>query len=181
VTSRACSRSVNRPPAATHRRGPGTRSSIRRVFPHRAGGARGSAASCIRSAVGRRVGPSGRWSEWIWSEHEGGTTAHQSFLNLYNNPATDTDLWSPPTANPGEAANLFGSPVYDRGAMTLQALREKIGDTAFFRIMRDWIAQHDYGNGTTAQFIKLAEHDSGRNLKQFFDVWLYQPTKPTSW
>ena len=65
--------------------------------------------------------------------------------------------------------------------MTLQALREKVGDRVFFRILRDWAAQHRYGNGTTAQFIALAERDSGMDLRQFFDVWLFQPEKPTSW
>jgi hypothetical protein len=34
---------------------------------------------------------------------------------------------------------------------------------------------------TTAQFITLAKRDSGRNLQYLFDVWLYQPDKPTSW
>jgi hypothetical protein len=34
---------------------------------------------------------------------------------------------------------------------------------------------------TTAQFIALAEGDSGRELDHFFQVWLYQPEKPTSW
>jgi aminopeptidase N len=121
------------------------------------------------------------WSEWIWSEHEGGTTAHESFLKLYDRPASDTDLWAPAPARPGQAANLFGTPVYDRGGMTLQALREKIGDPAFFRILRDWIVQHRYGNATTKDFIALAERDSGRNLRHFFDVWLYRPGKPTSW
>ena len=41
--------------------------------------------------------------------------------------------------------------------------------------------QHRYGNVTTAQFIALAEDDSGMDLQHFFDVWLYQPDKPTSW
>jgi hypothetical protein len=45
-----------------------------------------------------------------------------------------------------------------------------------FRILRDWAAQHRYGNVTTAQFITLAKRDSGRNLQYLFDVWLYQPT-----
>jgi aminopeptidase N len=65
--------------------------------------------------------------------------------------------------------------------MTLQALREKVGDPVFFQILRDWAAEHRYGNVTTAQFIALAEDDSGRDLDDFFDVWLYQPAKPTSW
>lgn len=67
------------------------------------------------------------------------------------------------------------------GHLALQALREKAGDAVSFRILRDWAAQHRYGNVTTAQFITLAERDSGRNLQYFFDVWLYQPDKPTSW
>jgi aminopeptidase N len=47
--------------------------------------------------------------------------------------------------------------------------------------MRDWATQYRYGNVTTPQFIALAERDSGMNLQHFFDVWLYQPDKPTSW
>ena len=65
--------------------------------------------------------------------------------------------------------------------MTLQALRQKVGDTVFFRILRTWASQHRYGNVTTAQFVALAEQESGLDLSHFFDVWLYQPEKPTSW
>ena len=84
-------------------------------------------------------------------------------------------------AVPGSPEFLFNGTIYDRGAMTLQALREKVGDEDFFRILRDWAAEHRYGNVTTAQFIALAEDDSGLDLDHFFDVWLYQPDKPTSW
>ena len=51
--------------------------------------------------------------------------------------------WFPaPDALPGPA-DLFGTPVYDRGAMTLQALRAKIGnDTTFLNILRTWYAEN---------------------------------------
>jgi aminopeptidase N len=65
--------------------------------------------------------------------------------------------------------------------MTLQALREKVGDMAFFRIMRDWATENRFGNVTTPQFIQLAERDSGLDLQKFFTVWLYTEGKPTSW
>jgi len=123
----------------------------------------------------------GTWSEWIWSEHQGRRSAHQIFKTLYNTPAQDTEFWTPPPGDPGSPVNLFDGTIYDRGAMTLQALREKLGNKTFFRILRHWAAQHRYGNVTTAQFIALAERDSGRNLDHFFKVWLYQPEKPTSW
>jgi aminopeptidase N len=121
------------------------------------------------------------WSEWIWSEHDGRKSAHQWFDNLYNTPAQDTAFWTPPPGNPGDPAHLFNGTIYNRGAMTLQALREKVGDATFFRIMRGWATRHRYGNVTTPQFIALAERESGQDLDHFFDVWLYQDAKPASW
>jgi aminopeptidase N len=121
------------------------------------------------------------WSEWIWSEAQGNKSAAQRFSQLYNTPPQDTAFWGPPVANPGDPSFLFNGTVYDRGAMTLEALREKIGDTTFFRLLRDWAAQNRYGNVTTAQFIALAEQESGIELDHFFDVWLYAPDKPVSW
>ena len=76
---------------------------------------------------------------------------------------------------------MFHTPVYDRGGMTLQALREKVGDGAFFTIMRTWYAENRDGNVTTADFIALAERISGNQLDDFFRVWLYEEGRPASW
>ena len=121
------------------------------------------------------------WSEWIWSEHEGRKSAHHWFKTLYNTPPQDTAFWTPPPGDPGSPEYLFNGTIYYRGAMTLQALREKIGDADFFEILRTWAAENQYGNVTTPEFIALAEQISGQDLDHFFDVWLYQPEKPTSW
>jgi hypothetical protein len=48
-------------------------------------------------------------------------------------------------------------------------------------ILRHWAAEHRWGNATTEDFIALAERDSGLDLDRCFDVWLFQPAKPTSW
>ena len=121
------------------------------------------------------------WSEWMWSEHEGNKSAHQWFNESYNTPAQQTWFWTPPPGDPGSPAFLFNGTIYVRGAMTLQALREKVGDFAFFRIMREWATQNRHGNVTTPLFVALAEQVSGMELDHFFDVWLYEPDKPTSW
>ena len=110
----------------------------------------------------------------------GGQTAHDAFAALLAEPA-DASLWSPPPANPGDPANLFDSPVYDRGAMTLQALREKIGDDKFFTILRTWYRNNRYGNVSTTDFTALSEKISGTDLDPFFATWLYTAGKPTSW
>jgi aminopeptidase N len=62
--------------------------------------------------------------------------------------------------------------------MTLQVLRNRIGDRAFFTVLKTWAAQHRYGNATTAQFIALAERVSHRDLDGLFRAWLYTPGKP---
>jgi aminopeptidase N len=121
------------------------------------------------------------WSEWIWSEKQGNKTAAQWFKQLYSTPAQDTAFWNPPPANPGTPAFLFNGTIYYRGGMTLQALREKVGDDAFFAILRTWYAENRNGNVTTADFIALVERVSGQQLDRFFDVWLYEEGKPDSW
>ena len=62
--------------------------------------------------------------------------------------------------------------------MTLQALRQKVGDTTFFQILRAWYAEHQHSNVTTQQFIATAERVSGRQLDSLFDVWLFQEGRP---
>jgi aminopeptidase N len=123
------------------------------------------------------------WSEWIWSEHEGNKSAHQFFERWYSTSAKDTAFWGPAVADFTDPALLFNGTVYLRGGMTLQALREKIGDFAFFNLLRTWATQNRYGTVTTPQFIALAEKVSGQDLTQFFNVWIYQADKPAegSW
>jgi aminopeptidase N len=118
------------------------------------------------------------WCEWLWSEHRGTKSAHDIFAKLYATPTSKTDFWNPPPGAPGTPVHLFDGTIYERGAMTLQALREKVGDQDFFAIMRAWAQDNRYGNVTTAQFIALAEQISGVDLGAFFQAWLYQEGKP---
>jgi aminopeptidase N len=121
------------------------------------------------------------FSEWIYSERHGGDTAQETFDELYAIPE-DTeegqDLWFPAPAALEGPDQLFHTPVYYRGGMTLQALRAKVGDGTFFRILRRWYAQNKYGNASTADFIRLAEHESHRRLGRFFDDWLFEEGRP---
>jgi aminopeptidase N len=118
------------------------------------------------------------WSEWIWTERQGQKSAAQKLKQLESTTATNTAFWSPAPGDPGSAANLFDGTIYDRGGMTLEALRERIGDPAFFTLLRTWYAQHRYGNVSTAEFVALAQQISGRDLRGFFQAWLYDPAKP---
>ncbi|MEO3815937.1 M1 family metallopeptidase [Plantactinospora sp. B24E8] len=119
------------------------------------------------------------YAEWLWEEHAGGRTAQARFDTTYARPAT-AGIWNPPPGDPG-ASNLFAGSVYTRGAMTLHALRTKIGDRAFFNLLRTWYSANRDSTASTADFVRLAERTSRRQLDDFFQVWLYTPGKPISW
>ncbi len=62
--------------------------------------------------------------------------------------------------------------------MTLHQLRLLIGDDPFWQLLRTWVQSHANGNATIPQFIELAERISGQDLTEFFQSWLYSPSKP---
>lgn len=120
--------------------------------------------------------------EWLWSEREGGPTPAALADEAYDSKPADDPFW---TVAPGpdtlpEPADLFSEPVYLRGAMTLQALRTEVGDTAFFRILRRWAQTNRDGNVSTRQFIAFAEKVSGHQLDDLFTTWLSTPSRPAA-
>jgi aminopeptidase N len=117
------------------------------------------------------------YAEWLYSEQHGGDSAQKTFDALYAKPASD-ELWAFPPGDPGSGANIFGTPVYARGAMALHELRKAVGDPVFFRILRAWGSEHRYGHGTTAEFVKLAQGQTGMDLGSLFQTWLYAKGKP---
>jgi aminopeptidase N len=123
------------------------------------------------------------FSEWIYDERHEGPPAQEVFDELCAIPEEGEeglDLWFPAPAALEDASQLFHTPVYDRGAMTLQALRVAVGEDTFFRILRRWYAQNRYSNVTTADFIALSERVSGQQLDEFFNAWLYEEGRPAA-
>lgn len=118
------------------------------------------------------------WTEWYYAELHGGRSARAIFNRLYRVPAANTRFWNPPSGHPGSAKNLFGPSVYIRGAMALQALRQKVGTKPMLQTLRSWATEHRYGSGTIKEFVALAEKVAGRDLDPFFQRWLYQRGKP---
>ncbi|MFG3418320.1 M1 family metallopeptidase [Micromonospora sp. NPDC048063] len=115
------------------------------------------------------------YAEWLWAEHDGGRTAQQAFDDRY--AGSSDQVWRTPPGEPG-VANLFSESVYQRGGMTVHALRVAVGDKAFFEILRTWAAQKRDANATTAEFVALAERVSGKKLDDLFDDWLRGTGRP---
>lgn len=123
------------------------------------------------------------YAEWLYDAKRYGTprSPHRQFHFLYDIYGPGHRFWKLPPGSPASAGQLFATPVYDRGAMTLHALRLRVGDRAFFTILRRWARQNAYGSVTTRDFVTLSEQVSGKRLGRFFRVWLYQPEKPAGY
>jgi len=117
------------------------------------------------------------YAEWLWAQEEGGPTPQQQFNRAFNGFPANDSFWDLRIGNPGPQS-IFEFPVYLRGAMTLQALRAKVGTADFFQILQDWAAQGPPRLGTTTAFIALAEQVSGRQLDTLFRNWLFTSGRP---
>ena len=104
-----------------------------------------------------------------YKETHGGEAAAQWLACRYENESGS--FWNLAIGDPGPDA-IFDRPVYDRGAMLLQALRNRIGETDFWTLLRTWLDEHSGGNGSTADFRALADEVSGEDLSALFDAWL---------
>jgi Peptidase family M1 domain/Peptidase M1 N-terminal domain/Immune inhibitor A-like, MAM domain len=119
------------------------------------------------------------YAEWLWAEREGLGTPQDNFDFFADVFPADDPFWALTIGDPGPV-QLFDPPVYYRGAMTLHALRLRVGDDTFFRILRSW-AKRQSGNAvSTDEFIDLAESISHQQLDDLFDEWLYTPARPAS-
>ncbi|MDO8998010.1 MAG: M1 family aminopeptidase [Sediminibacterium sp.] len=69
--------------------------------------------------------------------------------------------------------------TYQKGAWVLHMLRNLVGDASFQKGIQVYYAKYFNANTTTDQFREEMEKASGKDLKQFFKQWLYQPINPT--
>jgi aminopeptidase N len=67
---------------------------------------------------------------------------------------------------------------YEKGAWVLHMLRTRLGDEAFFKGLRDYYNAHREANVTTEDLRRALEKSSGKNLKEFFDRWVYGAGHP---
>ena len=117
------------------------------------------------------------YAEWLWSGKEGRETPQQLFDFYAAAIPAEAPFWSVRIGDPGTAA-LLDFAVYARGAMTLHALRTRVGDDVFFGILKEWTDSHAGGNVSSPDFIELAQERSGQDLAGFFNTWLFTPSKP---
>jgi len=116
-----------------------------------------------------------KYAEWLWSERSGGRTAQQLAAAAHRLVASmPKDLR---LADPGRKS-MFDDRLYERGGLTLHALRCALGDDAFFRMLRGWVALHRGGAVTTATFAAHAARYASEPLDDVFNAWVHGTRLP---
>ncbi len=123
------------------------------------------------------------FSSWRFLESIGDSTTAARYQAFYDGNPEGDSFWSVAPAHPDTGAQLFDTnAMYNRGAMTLEALRQIIGDDAtFYGILAAWASEHAYGNVQTSLFTELVQARSGQDparIQAFFDDWLYDTDRP---
>ncbi len=96
-----------------------------------------------------------------YQEHDRGRNREPTVWNRYREPG-----------------DLFDEHVYEGAAVRLHALRFVLGDDAFRESVRAYVAAFADRNVETADFHRVVEETSGRELDWFFDQWFYRRGYP---
>ncbi|MBZ0278513.1 MAG: M1 family metallopeptidase, partial [Anaerolineae bacterium] len=119
------------------------------------------------------------YASWLWFENKNGSAVLDSIVRDTYAQYTDPNFRAGRVlVGDPSPERLFDIAVYTRGGLTLHALRVKVGDDAFFTILRTYYDRFKYSSAGTDDFIALAEEISGQDLGEFFDSWLYHLDLP---
>lgn len=118
----------------------------------------------------------------VWYDAAHGGRSIEAWLQEWYGALCRTptgEFWRLDISDPGPR-HLFDGPVYDRGAMTVAALRNRIGAGDLGRLLRAWVRTYRGGVAGSADFERLAERVSGEDLDGFFDAWLRSGRAPAA-
>ncbi|MBL4710391.1 MAG: T9SS type A sorting domain-containing protein [Flavobacteriales bacterium] len=102
------------------------------------------------------------WPAWLNGTEQGGLAFPHGSVYRYGNDTLYVNT-------------LFNGQVYAKGAITLHTLRWKIGDSAFFAGVKNYITDPnlEFGFAKTPDLIQHLEASYGSSLTEFFKDWIY--------
>jgi aminopeptidase N len=115
-----------------------------------------------------------RYAQWLWIERDLGNRAGDLAAGTARNSVMDSG-WPPP--DEPRLGDVFVGSVFIHGAVTLHALRLRMGDGPFFRMMADLYAEHAGGWVSTADMV-AAVSAAGTDIRHLYDTWLHGDSLP---
>ena len=120
------------------------------------------------------------YSEGIYIESIYGKQSYKDFMNskMYEARQAKGTLYVQNIELISEIFNGYRS--YSKGSVVLHMLRGVVGDSAFFRILRNYANDTalSYGVAVTEDFRRICESESGMELGYFFNQWIYGENYP---
>ena len=108
-------------------------------------------------------------------------SAH-SYEELLRLSGTDLKIEPPEVYTPpGKLTvndDLFNSGVYNRGAAALHALRLRIGDDRFWKLVRSFLDAHRFGNANNQEWLEHVQTQTDAATRSFHERWLMDDLVP---
>ena len=118
----------------------------------------------------------------LWTRHAHGDSAFRAGMTMIRNVILrDTGaVTKRPVIDTIETdlLELLNANSYQKGGFVLHMLREDLGDSAFFRGVREYYAARKHATALTSDLQEALERSAGRDLDLFFDQWLRRPGYP---
>ncbi len=120
-----------------------------------------------------------RYSELLYLEHTDGASAFETEAHdLYIDALTMNDLPIIQSSRLEDYSPEFWALTASRGAAVINMLRYVIGQANFEKTLRDVPNKFAWSGVRTEDFEKVAEADSGQNLRFFFLQWIESSGAP---
>ena len=121
------------------------------------------------------------FSAWMWSEHTGQKSA-QSYFNQYYAKKADSWVFKPAAGRPRRPRRhvrrlRLRARRDDAAGAAGQARRRHLLPDAARLVRRPQVRQRH----ASPEFTAFASSYAGRDLSAFFQTWLYDEGKPTTW
>ncbi|NOZ04956.1 MAG: M1 family metallopeptidase [Chloroflexi bacterium] len=94
----------------------------------------------------------------------------EQILNRWKSDHPDEPVAQPLSEFKGRE-DAYSVIVYVKGALFFHALREKIGDQAFFESLKQYYQAHRYGIAQPADLLQVFETTSGQDLGDLYQEW----------
>jgi hypothetical protein len=122
------------------------------------------------------------YSSFVYYEFALGDQAYQGILDFYQErydklveDGNDDRITNSLGYFEKEHPERYGAVVYTKGALFFDAVRQEIGEQAFFAALRGYYQKEQYRVAAPGDLLGAFEHAAGRELDELFQRWLFVP------
>ncbi|MCF3123933.1 M1 family metallopeptidase [Streptomyces arenae] len=111
----------------------------------------------------------------VWADQKGFQPIEEKMRTAYDK----LDAVRKTDGPPGKPTGLGGFNIYDGAAVSLYALKQRIGQGEFDAVMKAWLTKYRHGNASTQDFVANAVKVTGdASVGTFLRHWLFDLDNP---